>query len=321
MSLTHPTARGSRSTDDLVHQAFPYRDGEEFLGTAVPFLEHGVHAGEVVVCVTGPDSVERLRERLPGVVADEVHFAVARNWYSGPAPALARASNLIEEHAGQGRPVRLLGETLAHGGADEVQRWLRYEVLINAALAGHPAWVLCPYDRSLLAEASLASVLLCHPQVTGGGRSWPSPDYRPPEAQYQDWIAPPLPEPPGSMDVEVVTAPGLVAARRQVTARARALGLGADVVDDFVYAVSEVLSNAIEHAGGIATLRQWVEQRHLVCEVIDYGHGIPDQLPGYLPPSLVAGRGRGLWIARQMCEDVAIRTGPNGTTVRLRSPQ
>ncbi|MGQ0482121.1 MAG: anti-sigma factor RsbA family regulatory protein [Pseudonocardia sp.] len=320
MSLTRPTQRGPRPTDGLLHQVFPYRGGEEFLGTALPFLEQGVHAGDVVVCITGPDSVERLRERLPGAVADEVHFAVASSWYSGPARALARTCHLIEEHAGQGRPVRLLGETLAHGGAAEVQRWLRYEVLINAALAGHPAWVLCPYDRSSLAEAPLAAVLLCHPQVTGGGRSWPSPDYQPPEAHYQDWIAPPLPEPPGSMAVEVVTASGLVAARREVTARARLLGLGADVVDDFVYAVSEVLSNAIEHAGGVATLRVWVEQRHLVCEVIDYGDGIRDRLPGYLPPSLLAGRGRGLWIARQMCEDVAIRTGPNGTTIRLRSP-
>jgi len=39
--------------------------------------------------------------------------------------------------------------------------------------------------------------------------------------------------------------------------------------------------------------------------------------PGHLPPELDTERGRGLWLARQLCELLEVRTGPGGSVLRL----
>jgi hypothetical protein len=53
------------------------------------------------------------------------------------------------------------------------------------------------------------------------------------------------------------------------------------------------------------------------CEVSDTGAGLPDPLAGHLPPP--AGRAglRGLWLARQFCDLLEVRSDPAATTVRL----
>src|SRR5262249_49622128 len=94
-------------------------------------------------------------------------------------------------------------------------------------------------------------------------------------------------------------------------------GLAGQRLDDFVLAVNEMMTNAVRHAGGSGTLTLWCQDETLHCEVTDEGPGIPrDQLGNRLAPAL-AFNGRGLWLARQLCDSVTITTGPQGTTVRL----
>lgn len=106
--------------------------------------------------------------------------------------------------------------------------------------------------------------------------------------------------------------------RHTVASCAEAAGLGGQRLDDFVLAVNELITNAVRHGGGQGWLRLWRDAETVRCEVSDTGTGIAaDQLyERHRPPPDVVG-GWGLWLVRQLSDDVLVRTGPAGTTVRI----
>ncbi|HTJ31679.1 MAG TPA: ATP-binding protein [Dactylosporangium sp.] len=108
--------------------------------------------------------------------------------------------------------------------------------------------------------------------------------------------------------------------RHAVSRGAAEAGLAGQRLDDFVLAVNEIVTNAVRHAGGGGTLRLWVVDGWVVCEVADRGAGIPrERLNGASLPPSHAISGRGLWLAKHLVDDVAVSTGRAGTIVRLSS--
>jgi serine/threonine-protein kinase RsbW len=87
---------------------------------------------------------------------------------------------------------------------------------------------------------------------------------------------------------------------------------------DFVLAVNELVTNAVQHGGGGGDVRLWRATDAVWCEVNDRGPGLPeDRRDGYpLPPAHAPG-GRGLWLVHRLCDQVTISTSPRGTTVRV----
>ena len=70
---------------------------------------------------------------------------------------------------------------------------------------------------------------------------------------------------------------------------------------------------------------EWVQDEQemrrygeLVCEVQDSG-AIALPLIGLAPPHPSQARGRGTWIARQLCDSLHVWRAPDGTHVRLLS--
>lgn len=105
--------------------------------------------------------------------------------------------------------------------------------------------------------------------------------------------------------------------RAAVAQRAVAAGLPARRADDLVLAAHEVAANAHLHGGGSAELRTWTDAGEFLCEVADRGCGMSDPEAGTTPPAPSQIGGRGLWLARQLCDRVQIRTGADGTVVVL----
>ena len=105
--------------------------------------------------------------------------------------------------------------------------------------------------------------------------------------------------------------------RETVREEAAAAGLPRARVAEVVLAVHEVAMNAVVHGEGEGAVRVWEEEDELLCEVEDHGSGIPDPLAGTVPPEASHPRGRGLWIARQLCDRVEIESEPGETRVRL----
>ena len=80
--------------------------------------------------------------------------------------------------------------------------------------------------------------------------------------------------------------------------------------------MDEVASNSVTHGGGGGTLRVWLEEDTLVCEVRDRGI-IDVPLAGRERPEPGQLGGYGLWLANLLCDLVQVRSFPDGSVVRL----
>lgn len=106
--------------------------------------------------------------------------------------------------------------------------------------------------------------------------------------------------------------------RHRVTACAGASGLSGQRLDDFVLAVNELITNAVRHGGGHGRLRLWSDGGTVRCEVSDHGQGIgPHRLDDRRRPAPDTAGGWGLWLAKQLSDEMTVETGSAGTTVRI----
>jgi anti-sigma regulatory factor (Ser/Thr protein kinase) len=99
--------------------------------------------------------------------------------------------------------------------------------------------------------------------------------------------------------------------------QARAAGLPADRVTDFVIAVSEIAGNTVRHARSAGSMEIWQAEGEIVCEMRDAGVIDDPLLAGRQPPSPDATGGHGLWLVYQVCDRVELHSGPGGTVIRL----
>jgi len=126
----------------------------------------------------------------------------------------------------------------------------------------------------------------------------------------------PLSEPTRCLESFTFRAGQLALVRALAESRASQFGLSERQLDDLVLAVHEIAANSVRHGGGQGEFRLWRDGRSLVAEISDRGT-IDDPLAGRRQPGASSERGRGLWIANQVCDLVQIRTYPTGSVVRL----
>jgi anti-sigma regulatory factor (Ser/Thr protein kinase) len=302
----------------LTHQALLYESEEEFLAGTMPCIQEGLECGDTIWIVTTIRNAGWLRAAL-GADARRVAFGDCSQWYRHPARALATLYNAARTDAG-GQRLRMIGEPLwtPRTGEQSTQR-ARLDSLVNVALAASAVSVVCTYDIRIVGSEVAAQVNRTHPELIVEGNVRPSPSYTDPAvfaAECDKW---PLPEPPASALRLAFDRLGQLATLRVfMTSYATWAGAAAQSVARFVQAVDEVATNAIEHGGGSGVLRLWTGPQAMVCEVSDTGAGLHDPLAGHLPPPHGRAGGRGLWLARQFCDLVDVRSDSAGTTVRLR---
>jgi anti-sigma regulatory factor (Ser/Thr protein kinase) len=122
----------------------------------------------------------------------------------------------------------------------------------------------------------------------------------------------------------------LYALRAAVQAHASRVGLSEDRAGEVVLAVHELAANAIAHGAGRGRLQMWDLVGALSCEIVDGGpassggpasahrsagaHG-PAGAHGSPPVSdpWPAAHGHGLWLVRQVADELDLRSGPRGT--------
>jgi transcriptional regulator with XRE-family HTH domain len=152
----------------LEHRAFLYRDDEEFLGTAGPFLAEGIERSEALLALTNKANTELLRDHL-GSDARGVEFIDSAAWYTAPGVALDALLAFVNSRVEAGAAwARVIGEPVWGVGSDwEVRRWMRYEALVNVAMAGLPATILCHYDESSVDPEVLEQARETHPETVG----------------------------------------------------------------------------------------------------------------------------------------------------------
>jgi anti-sigma regulatory factor (Ser/Thr protein kinase) len=296
----------------LIHQALLYRDAQQFLAAVLPFITEGLDRGEPVLAATTETNCGLLRGEL-GKAAEDVQFVDPTRWYDAPGRTLAACHRYVQERRGGRERVRVIGEPVWTGWDQfETAGWKRFESGLNIALAAAPAWMICSYDQRLLSPEVLADARRTHPQLSDGHDNV---DYTDPDGFCAAW-QPELQPPPEGTYRELSFDGDPAPVRRFVVAQATRLGLPAGRLDDLILAVNEIATNAIRHGAGRGRVRVWCDGRYLLCEVFDPGHAT-ERLLGIVPPSPDSEGGHGMWITRQLCDLVEIRTLPSGTTVRL----
>ncbi|MGC4857216.1 ATP-binding protein [Micromonospora sp. DT4] len=125
-------------------------------------------------------------------------------------------------------------------------------------------------------------------------------------------------EPPSASRTDTMTyevATDLRALRAFVCGGATARSLSAERVELLVLAVSELATNTLQHTVGGGRVRLWAEGDQVFCDVVDQGRA---RVLGRDMPVATAVRGRGLAIVEQVCDEVTVHAGPEGTVVRIR---
>jgi anti-sigma regulatory factor (Ser/Thr protein kinase) len=309
-------ADGGCGTPGFRHDALVYDSAEELAGIAAPFLLEGLAVGDGAVMAVRPETADVLREAVgndPLVLVLERHAL-----YRSRTPTAISTFRGLAEQAGRGRRIRVVGEVDFGSTAADRSEWQRYEAVVNDAFAGSPLWGLCVFSRALPDEL-LAVARDTHPQlVSAAGRS-ANPDYVDPATYLTTLPVPdePLERTPPALAVDDVT--DFIALRHTVRTRLEAVDGPADLIEDHLLAVDEMTSNAVRHGRRPVGLRLWTAPGTVVCTISDAGRGPTDPFAGYGPAhgqDLSAG-GMGLWLARQLCDHVALRSDDHGSSVRL----
>lgn len=310
--------RVRRTHDGYRHEAFLWDGVEQFLAGTVPFIREGLAAAQPVMAALTPARIDLLRDAL-GDDAAEVQFVDMVELGANPARIIPAWRRFTDAHTRSGGAVRGIGEPIWHGRRPaELVECQLHEALLNQAVEPDTAlWLLCPYDVAALSGDVIAEAHRSHPVVVEVERHRGSTSYGGAHhvgAMFESDL--PLVE--VAVSQRMLERSDLATARADVAAHALSAGLPMERADELALAVHEVVVNALEHGGGRGELRIWEEDQALVCEVRDSGH-IPDPMVGRRAPDWHDERGRGLWMANQLCDLVQVRSGDAGTTVRIHS--
>jgi anti-sigma regulatory factor (Ser/Thr protein kinase) len=299
------------SMPTLVHEALLYAGLDDFLEGTTAFARDGLAAGERVMVAVPEPRLRALRHALDGAAGD-VGFldmgAIGRN----PGRIIPAVAQALADTPG--RRLRWIGEPVWPGRRPcEAVEGERHEALLNVAFGDAPISILCPYDASRLDAGILAGAQRTHPTLCVGGHRRDSMLYGDPCDVATGALHPLAPAPAEAAERPVDAE--LPALRRFVAEHARAAGLDGSRLDDLLLAANEGAANTLLH-GDAGVVRIWHDASEVLCEVADRGT-IDDPLAGrHLPDTAQLG-GRGLWLAHQLCDLVELRSGADGTVLRL----
>jgi anti-sigma regulatory factor (Ser/Thr protein kinase) len=103
--------------------------------------------------------------------------------------------------------------------------------------------------------------------------------------------------------------------RSAVQAQLGRFGLSEDRASEVVLVVHELAANAIAHGAGRGRLRIWDGTSMLSCEIVDSGPADPGAARGSseVMDPWPTEDGHGLWLVRQVADQLDLRSGPRGT--------
>ena len=304
-----------------VHGAAVVAGESELLDVALPYLDAGLRAGDLVALTCPPDTVALISREL-GERASDVESEPRLSLLGSRAPDALTACGRFLERAGasgSGR-LRVLSEVDFGRDPADWREGQRFESVYNRLFGGAPASVVCLYDTRRLDASVVASAAATHPLlVDGAGRLVPNADYQDPGTYIPSL---PLPREPIEDLEPVLTvddAPTLAGLRRQLGATLASLVSDRDQQEDLHLAASEIAANAFRHGTRPVSARVWSGGGRIVCVISDRGTSYADPFSGFVPAhGLDLSRGgMGLWLARKLWDHVDVLPGPAGLDVRL----
>jgi hypothetical protein len=319
--LRHSSLTNSSSlTDGFSHDVLVHHNDDELIIATRAFVEQGLASGGTVL-VHGTRQRVALMHDVLGT-HPQLEYGLDEDLYQMPTRTLFAYQRKLAHNP---EPIEVWATGTVPFGRDPATQsgWARYESLLNEALIAYPWHGLCTYDTRTQPEAVIAAAKATHPTVRAGQTSSLNTDYRTPDA----FLAHPLadaPEPPNSppsMVTTIIDFGDLATARHLINTSARTSGaLPPQVIEEFILAVNQVMTNGLVHGEPPVHLTHWAELSTLTCQVVDSGPGTLPPLTGYRHPNESGHHNHdtwgpmGLWATRQLVDDLIISTTPQGGT-------
>lgn len=302
-------------TSILDHTMFVYREADELVEAIAPVLRDALGARQRVVVNIRDERMAPLSAAL-GDAASRIEWSDTYAWMPHPARRLHAIEELVEAQRAQGGQGLFFVGECAWPRAPEslVREWERFDVVLSETLTGAPASMLCLYDASVLGPSIIEHARQTHPQHGCGPTMIANP-------RYTDAVTALKRLAPGDLAVPE-GAPCLMQVREARAARAfvatylKRTDLQHDQREDLIVVTSELVTNSLKAAAEEISVAVWESDGGVAVQVDDDGRGISDPFAGHHRPQREATGGRGLWMARQLCDVVEISSRPNRTAVR-----
>lgn len=298
------------------HSALLYDDDRQLLAGLRTFAEGAVERDEALLVAMPSRSLEVAAAAID-VERLLTSFVDLDRLGRNPARLISTWKEFTDSKAEDAGGFRLISENLWFGRTvDEIGECERHEAALNLGFGeSKTCSFLCPYDRGRLAPEVIARVGHSHRELSEAGRA-PQPSESFAEATEAELLGGRLEEVEVPFRELGFRKSDLAEVRAFVGTIAGEAGLEQVRREDFVLAADELATNSIRHGGGGGTMRVWRTDDLVQCEVRDAGR-IEDPMVGRLRPGMDQVGGRGLWLANQLCDLVQIRSGAEGTAVRL----
>jgi anti-sigma regulatory factor (Ser/Thr protein kinase) len=301
-----------------LHEAVYFSSARELVDLTAPVLREGLAQGQEVALVCAERHNRALAEALDG--SDRVTVLPRPTIYQKAVTAVDFYRQFMQERLEAGSAgVRLVGEVDFGSHSRGRHEWRRFEALCNHAMRPYPLWSLCAYDSRELSEQARITGALTHPYLRGAAGRTANPAYVDPAKVLRGadaHLSLPDPDNPPAMRTDVSDYAELHRDVEELLARE---GWQRDRIQDVVMAVHEVATNGHRHGKPPVTVRVWPTPDWVLCTVTDRGRGFDDPFTGYVRgagETLPEGR-FGLWLARQLSDELVASRTPEGFTVRL----
>lgn len=296
----------------MSHHGFLHPATVDPTAALAPLVSDRLARNEPVLAVLPPPIAHGLRAHLPATELTDLHTADAGELCRHPGRVLGRYQNWIDDMRPEGGPVTIITAPALDGGdAHHAALWMHIDAFATVVLAECDLTLICVYPDD---PETGGMVREAHPCLLNG-KIIPNSEHLSAEEFLARYPLPPPLELGEPTITETLEHLGQLSRLRQiVTSYAVRAGLPPDHSGDFVLAVSEVASNALEHGAAPATVKLWTTPTSVICEVTDVGE-LTQPLAGLLQPPTTQHRGRGLWLAYQLCDQLYLWRHP--TTIRL----
>ena len=318
-SAPHRSPATRSGPDPFRHLAVVHRSVEELLETLAPLLRAAVTRGDLIWAAVN-DATRNAIERRLGAATLGVVFGEPGQPYSYSAQTTAaRRAARLRDMIGNGRAALILCDaaTVAGPGTD-AELWNGVDASCNLALSGLPVTLICLCDVERTSDEAERFLYWNHPELLVGPTVCSNPRYRAPSEVLASTPAPPAPAlgPPSQEQPFANGSTTLRGIRAWTKRHGLEAGLDPERIEGLVLAVCELVTNSLEHGAGHGTLSWWLRPGRVVTQIHDPGH-MSIITPGLRRPDALAVRGRGVWMARQLCDVVHLWTTVDGTHARL----
>jgi hypothetical protein len=258
-----PPAAPPRSQQSYRHEAFLWRNPDDYASVLGPFVEDGLAAGEAVMVAVVRRHANWLRESL-GTQARKVKFVDMAKLGRNPARIIPAWQVVIST------ATAVLHVDKELMGRRRLRKFLNASYMRRCQRGSDPRFrlLICPYDLRAPDLSVIKEAHRSHPAVMDGDSYQGNSQYGG-RAHVEAMFSSDLPELDGKPAEYTFARESVDRVFNIVTLEAYGAGLWSDKVTDLAATTRRLASCSVRRGAMEGTIRMWDAPHALICEVSD----------------------------------------------------